>query len=87
MYLFFRDTALYDVPNFTSTHQVRSDSTGGGISVYVHNSLSFKTRLALSIDSDNVYRSQENNCARVSNIICFIENSLVLSKVTQMNML
>ena len=32
----------------------RSNRKGGGVSVYVHNSLNFKTRLDLSINTDDV---------------------------------
>ena len=42
------DNFIYDLPNYTSSHQKRSDRKIGGVSVYVHNSLNFKTIPELS---------------------------------------
>ena len=38
----------YDLPNFTTNHQKKSDRRGGGVSVYIHNSLNLKPRPDLS---------------------------------------
>ena len=38
------DSFIYALPNYTSTHQKRNDRKCGGVSVYIHNSLIFKTR-------------------------------------------
>ena len=42
------DNFTYDLPNYRSNHQKRSDCKGGGVSVYIHNSLNVKTRPGLS---------------------------------------
>ena len=42
------DNFIYDLPSYTSSHQKRSDRKIGGVSVYVHNSLNFKTIPELS---------------------------------------
>ena len=38
------DNFIYDLPNYTSNNQKGSDRRDGGVSVYIHNSLNFKTR-------------------------------------------
>ena len=48
------DNSAYDLPNYISKHQVRSDRRGGGVSVYIHSSLKFKERADLSIISKNI---------------------------------
>ena len=48
------DNFTYELSNYTNTHKKRSNRKGGGVSVYVHNSLNFKTRLDLSINTDDV---------------------------------
>ena len=48
------DNFTYDLPNYTSSHQKRSDRKGGGVSVYIHNSLNFKTRPDLSINCGDI---------------------------------
>ena len=45
---------IYDLPNYTSTHQKRSDRKGGGVSVYIHNSLNFRTRPDLSTSCGDI---------------------------------
>ena len=42
---------LYQVPNYISKHQVRYDSKGRGVSIHIHNSLSFKVPSSLCITS------------------------------------
>ena len=37
----------YDIPNYTSNNQKRSDRKGWVVSVYIHNSLNVKTRPGL----------------------------------------
>ena len=44
----------YDLPNYTSIHQKRSDRKGGEVSIYIHNSLNFINRPDLSIDCDDI---------------------------------
>ena len=39
---------VYDLPNYTSSHQKKSDSNSGRMSVYIYNSLNSKTRPDLS---------------------------------------
>ena len=43
------DNSTYDLASYTSSHQKRSDRKGWGVSVYIYNSLNFKTRPDLSI--------------------------------------
>ena len=45
---------LYELPNCISKHQVRDDRKGGGVSVYIHNSLSFKVLSNLCINSVDI---------------------------------
>ena len=43
--------SLYELPDYKSIHQVRNYSKGGGVSIYVNKSLTFKLRPDLSINS------------------------------------
>ena len=43
--------SLYKLPNYISKHQVRDDRKGGRVSIYIHNSLSFKVLSKLCINS------------------------------------
>ena len=45
---------MYELPKYKCIHQVRSYGKGGGVSIYIHNSLNFKLRLDLSINSFDV---------------------------------
>ena len=42
------------LPNYTSIHQVRKQKKEGGVSLYIHQSMEFKIRKDLSINSDDV---------------------------------
>ena len=46
--------SLYELPKYKCIHQVRSYGKGGGVSIYIHNSLNFKPRPDLSINSFDV---------------------------------
>ena len=46
--------SLYELPNYISKHQVRDDCKGGGVSIYIHNSLSFKVLSNLCINSVDI---------------------------------
>ena len=46
--------SLYELPNYISKHQVRDDRKGGGVSIYIHNSLSFKVLSNLCINSADI---------------------------------
>ena len=48
------DNSAYDLPNYISKHQVRSDRGGGGVSIYIHSSLKFKERPDISIISKGI---------------------------------
>ena len=48
------DNFTYDLPNYTSNHQKRSDRKGGGVSAYIHNSLNVKTRPDLSTNCGDI---------------------------------
>ena len=51
-YLTLSGNASYELPNYTSKHQVGSDREGGGI--YIHNPLNFKVRPDLSISNNDI---------------------------------
>ena len=42
--------SLYELPNYISKHQVKSDRKGRGLSIYIHNSLTFKVLSNLCIN-------------------------------------
>ena len=46
--------SLYELANYISKHQVRDDRKGGGVSIYIHNSLSFKVLSNLCINSVDI---------------------------------
>ena len=48
------DNFTYDLPNYTSNHQKRSDLKGGRVSVYIHNYLKVKTRSDLSTNCEDI---------------------------------
>ena len=48
------DNFTYDLPNYTSSHQKRSNRKGGGVSVYIHNSPNFRTRPDLSTNYGDI---------------------------------
>ena len=48
------DKFIYDLPNYTSSHQKRSDNKSGGVSVYIHNSLNLKTKPDLSTNCGDI---------------------------------
>ena len=48
------DNSIYELPNYIRKHQARSGRRGGGVSIYIHNSLKFKKRSDLSINSKDI---------------------------------
>ena len=52
------ESSLYQLPQYTAIHQNRSPShksgRGGGISMYIHDSLNFKSQRELDINTKNV---------------------------------
>ena len=46
--------SLYELPKYKCIHQVRSYRKGGGVSIYIHNSLNFKPRPDLRINNFDV---------------------------------
>ena len=52
------ESSLYQLPQYTAIHQHRNPShksgRGGGISMYIHDSLNFKSRKELDINMKNV---------------------------------
>ena len=46
--------SLYELPNYTSKHQVRDDRKGEGVSIYIRNPLSFKVLSNLCINSVDI---------------------------------
>ena len=50
----YLDNSTYELPNYISKHQARSDRRGGGVSIYIHNSLKFKERPDLAINNKDI---------------------------------
>ena len=48
------NNSLYELPNYISKHQIRDDRKGGGVSFYIHNSLSFRVLPNLCINSTDI---------------------------------
>ena len=48
------DNFTYDLLSYKSSHQKRSDRKDAGVSLYIHNSLNFKTRPDLSTNCGNI---------------------------------
>ena len=48
------DNSTYELPYYISKHQARSDRRGGGVSIYIHNSLKFKKRPDLAINNKDI---------------------------------
>ena len=48
--LIFTSTLLYELPNYVSKHHLRSDSIGGGVSIYIYKFLNFKIRNDLNVN-------------------------------------
>ena len=48
------DNSTYELPNYISKHRARSDCRGGGVSIYIHNSLKFIERSDLSIYNKDI---------------------------------
>ena len=46
--------SLYELPSYISKHQVRYDRKGGGVSIYIHNSLNFKVLSNLCTNSVDI---------------------------------
>ena len=48
------DNSAYDLSNYISKHQERSDCRGGGVSIYIHTSIKLKGRPDLSVISKDI---------------------------------
>ena len=59
----FRNNSNFQLDEYDSIHLGRKNKRGGGICLYVHNSLSFKTRNDLSIINEDI----ENLCIEIIN--------------------
>ena len=49
-----RNETLLNLENYTSINQVRKHDRGGGICVFIHNSLTFKLRSSLGTNSNDI---------------------------------
>ena len=54
MYKFYFEVSLFELPNYSSTHQARGDRKSGGVSIYIHKSLDFAVKPDLSINNNNI---------------------------------
>ena len=48
------ENSLYELPNYISKHQVRSDRRGGGLSIYVHKTFDFRVMSDLSVNNKDI---------------------------------
>ena len=48
------ENSLYELPNYMSKHQVRSDRRGGRVSIYIHKTFDFKVWSDLSINNKDI---------------------------------
>ena len=61
---------FYELPNYKNIHQIRNYGKGGGVSIYIKDSINFKLRLDLSINNTNVESvSRELLCRKNRNTI------------------
>ena len=49
-----RNETLFNLENYTAINQVRKHGKGGGICVFIHNSLTFKLRSDLGSNSNDI---------------------------------
>ena len=49
-----RNETLFNLENYTSINQVRKHGRGGGICVFIHNSLTFKLRSDLATNNNDI---------------------------------
>ena len=73
----------YTLPNYASSHQKGSDRNGGGVSVYIHISLNFKTRSDLStncgdIESLTLEIISEKRC---NTIVFYTDHQMVILNI------
>ena len=76
--------SLYELPNYISKHQIRDDRKGGGVSFYIHNSLSFRSYVndlcsasnildpIMFADDTNLFYSHQN----ISSLFMTVNNEL-----------
>ena len=74
--------SLYELRNYISKHQVRDDRKGGRVSMYIHNSLSFKVLSNLCIDSVDIESlsielSLDNKCSTFVNVLYIPPNGKI----------
>ena len=48
------ENSLFELPNYMSKHQVRSDQRGSGVFIYVHKTFDFKVRSDLSMNNKDI---------------------------------
>lgn len=46
--------SAYAIPNYRATHMNRQNKKGGGVSIFLHQSITFKTRDDLSLSNNNI---------------------------------
>lgn len=51
MIQFLTSISLYQLPNYVTKHQVRSDCKRSGVSIYIHKSLTVEIRNHLSVNN------------------------------------
>ena len=71
--------SLYELPKYISKHPVRNDRKGGGVSIYIHNSLSIKvlSNLCISfvdIESLSIEISLDNKHSIFVNVLYRLPN-------------
>ena len=76
-----RNETLFNLENYTSINQVRKHGRGGGICVFIHNSLTFKLRSDLgknSSDIESLVIQIINKTAKMLSLMLSIDNQPVI---------
>ena len=76
-----RNETLFNLENYTSINQVRKHCRGGGICVFIHNSLTFKLRSDLgknSSDIESLVIQIINKTAKMLSLMLSIDNQPVI---------
>ena len=80
--MFFRNNDIninknssFQLPNYNTEHQIRKSGQGGGVCIFIHDSLDYKVRKDLSINCDAIESLSIEICKRktrntIFNVVC-----------------
>ena len=80
--MFFRNNDIninknssFQLPNYNTEHQIRKSGQGGGLCIFIHDSLDYKVRKDLSINCDAIESLSIEICKRktknrIFNVVC-----------------